>query len=380
MKQTIRCVLFILFLCACKSPDLQTIEEGCTRERIDLDQKQELSMYELFSAMEIIPLETTKASVLGNPLRKIVVNKGLFYILDYKQDAIVVFDSQGKYLRKIDKYGNGPEEYTHLYDFGFNRFDGNLELMSAAGYINVYDSLGVTYKHTIKVPSYIRAVSYFANMAPDRYLFFSTREKEEKKLLIYDRKEDKIVSETYSIPEFIFSHTPYKHSYSPFYVYADTVCFVQSYNGDVFSMGQDGELTPRYLWDFMDYNFDISTLKEEPIEFYVKHRRTVGANYATCFLSYGENSKYYITGFSLRKKIHHLLIDKTNGKHFVFNTFKEGGVCFPLSMDETAVYFYASPSELDIAVNSNTLNIENKQRYDAVQPDDNPIIIKYTFK
>lgn len=57
------------------------------------------------------------------------------------------------------------------------------ELMSAAGYINVYDSLGVTYKHTIKVPSYIRAVSYFANMAPDRYLFFSTRKKEEKKLL-----------------------------------------------------------------------------------------------------------------------------------------------------------------------------------------------------
>lgn len=26
------------------------------------------------------------------------------------------------------------------------------------------------------------------------------------------------------------------------------------------------------------------------------------------------------------------------------------------------------------------LIVENKQRYDAVQPDDNPIIIKYTFK
>lgn len=379
MKQ-ILCLLFIFSLYACKSTDLQPTEEDCTRECIDLDQKQELSMYELFSAMEIIPLETTKASVLGNPLRKIVVNKGLFYVLDYKQDAIVVFDSQGKYLRKIDKYGNGPEEYTHLYDFGFNRFDGNLELMSAAGYINVYDSLGVVYKHTIKLPSYIRAVSYFANMAPDRYLFFCTRKEEEKKLLIYDRKEDKIVSETYSIPEFIFFNTPYHHSYSPFYVYADTVCFVQSYNGDVFWMGQDGELTPRYLWDFMDYNFDISTLKEETIEFYVKHQRTVGANYATSFLSYGENSKYYITSFRLRKKIHHLIIDKANGKHLVFNTFKEGGVCFPLSMDETAVYFYASPSELHIAVNSEILNDWNRKKYDAVQPDDNPLIIKYTFK
>lgn len=61
-------------------------------------------------------------------------------------------------------------------------------------------------------------------------------------------------------------------------------------------------LTPRYFWDFMDYNFDISTLKEEPIEFYVKHQSTVGANYATSFLSYGENSKYYITSFRLKKE------------------------------------------------------------------------------
>lgn len=55
----------------------------------------------------------------------------------------------------------------------------------------------------------------------------------------------------------------------------------------------------------MEYNFDISTLKEESIEFYVNHSRNVSSHYATCFLAYGENSDYYITRFRLKKRYYH---------------------------------------------------------------------------
>lgn len=379
MKQSIALILFVVFFIACEEPKRSVVEKKSTMEAIDLDKKSELSMHDLFSNMEIIPLETTKKSVLGHPLKKLIVKDGLFYALDRKQNSVFVFDSNGLFVKKIDKYGSGPEEYTLLYDFGFNRFDGNLELMSATGYINVYDSLGEAFKHRIKLPDSIPAVSYFTNVSPGKYLFFSNS-KEGNKILLYDAQRDRLIAEAYNIPKFIFFNTPYHHSYSPFYIYADTICFVQAYNGDVFSINNDGELKPRYLWDFMEYNFDISTLKEESIEFYVAHRRTVGSNYATCFLSYGENSKYYITSFSLRKKTYHLIIDKKKGKSIIFNTFKEGGVCFPVFMDESALYFYASPAEIDIAVNAKTLSQEAREKYNSMQVDDNPVVIKYTFK
>lgn len=372
-------ILLFFLLISCNSPKLPIARKESTMGRIDLDEKTELSMYELFSDMEIIPLETQKESLLGHPLRKLIMKNGLYYALDSKQNSIFVFGSDGQFLKKINKYGKGPDEYTLLYDFGFNRFDGNLELMSAAGYINVYDSIGDVYKNRIKLPDSILSVSYFANTAPDKYLFFSNH-REGNKMLLYDAKLKLLVTETYDIPSFIYSNTPYHHSYSPFYEFADTICFVQAYNGDVFTVDDNGHLEPKYLWDFGGYNFDISILKDEPIEFYVKHRRNVGSNFATCFLSYGENSKYYITSFSLRKKIYHLIIDKKNGKHFVFNAFKEGNTCFPVFMDERTLLFYASPSELDIAINSSELKGELKKKYDSVQPDGNPVIIKYTFK
>lgn len=63
----------------------------------------------------------------------------------------------------------------------------------------------------------------------------------------------------------------------------------------------------------MEYNFDISTLKEESIEFYVNHSRNVSSHYATCFLVYGENSDYYITRFRLKKRYYHLILNKKKG-------------------------------------------------------------------
>ena len=46
------------------------------------------------------------------------------------------------------------------------------------------------------------------------------------------------------------------------------------------------------------------------MEYYFKYARTVGAKYANIFVSYGENSRYYITDFAYDNKYWTLIYDK----------------------------------------------------------------------
>ena len=379
MKNILVFIIIAMGLAACRRSSTITPRDVKGIKTVNIDKNNVVSIYDIFSKVEIIPLEMTEESALGYPLRKILVNDGNYYVLDYTQNTIFKFDSCGKYLDKINKLGSAPEEYTLLYDFSFNPYNQNLELMSAMGYINIYDHSGEFFKQRVNLPKTVHSINYFANLSPDKYVFFSNT-KEGNKIMLYDIKEKKITSENYDVPSFIFTNTPYHHSYSPFYMHNDTVCFVQAYNGDVFTICEDGTLKPRFQWNFMEYNFDISTLKEESIEFYVNHSRSVSSHYATCFLAYGENSDYYITRFRLKKRYYHLILNKKEGTCLTFNSLKEGCDCFPFLMDNNYLYFYVSPRELNFALNPDVLNSRDRLKFETVTFDDNPIIIKYTFK
>lgn len=155
---------------------------------------------------------------------------------------------------------------------------------------------------------------------------------------------------------------------------------MQAYNGEVYVADRNGGLNSKYSFDFGKYNFDISDLQEEPIEYYVRHSHSIGTKYANRFIAYGENSRYYISRFAFWKSLYHLVVDKQNGNIMTFRKLKEKCLCFPVCMDETALYFFASPQELQFAVNSEILPDAEREKFNAVSSDDNLVVIKYTFK
>ncbi|WP_299992174.1 hypothetical protein [uncultured Bacteroides sp.] len=73
-------------------------------------------------------------------------------------------------------------------------------------------------------------------------------------------------------------------------------------------------------------------------------------------------------------------MNKRDGSVMTFQRLKEKCLCFPVCMDETALYFFASPQELQVAINPEILSDEERKKFDSVLPDDNPVVIKYTFK
>lgn len=380
MKVYISIILLLTLLCCSCNQHNKVHPYGEFTNLVNLDEEHVVSIYDLFSEVEIIPMETNEESVMGYPITKMLIDNGQFYFSTHKGNAIWQFDSSGHFIRKINHYGAGPHEYSELSDFRFNRFTGDLEILCTWGYLNVYEHSGNIFKKRISFDKeHISVLHNFIELSQNKYLLFSAS-KRGNKMIWYDVSNNDIISEDYNLPEFLFFNTPYHHTYTPFYVFNDTVHFVQAGNGEVFVADTIGGLRTKYNFDFGKYNFDISKLEEESVEFYVRHSHSIGTKYANRFLAYGENSNYYISRFSFQKGIQHLLMDKKNNNIITFGRTKEKCLLMPVYMDENFLYYFASPQELQVAINPKILSDEDVVRFNSVSPDDNLVVIKCKFK
>ncbi|MCK9305839.1 MAG: 6-bladed beta-propeller, partial [Bacteroidales bacterium] len=92
------------------------------------------------SNIDYIRLETNDSSVLGN-ITDIFLEKGLLFIADDK-DVCRIFDSNGKYIRSINRIGRGPEEYLSIRDMYVSSKTGNIMIMDHSGVITEYSMYG----------------------------------------------------------------------------------------------------------------------------------------------------------------------------------------------------------------------------------------------
>jgi hypothetical protein len=89
-------------------------EEGPVSVKIDLEASRspkEISDFQKRFSIRLLPLETTEDALFGYANRVVVSGETIF-ILDAGQDAVFRYDLSGRYVGKIYRQGNGPEEYV----------------------------------------------------------------------------------------------------------------------------------------------------------------------------------------------------------------------------------------------------------------------------
>lgn len=372
----------ILYSCN-SSSTYHGVREGAIS--INPDQNDQVSLADFFSEIDIIPLETLDGSLLtflmGEP-DKVIKYEDKFYFLDKSQDIIVVFGNNGQFLNRISRKGNGPSEYISISDFNINRFSRNLEVLSPEGkYINVYDLDSYDFIKKIQLPGDIPVVHQFHHLTPSSYIFASYAS--DFKIYFYTINDEKIIESDYKLPQWFNHGTTFTPtSRNPFYVYNDSLHFVQIYNGDVFTVSpSDYTLSSRYSWNFGEHNFTLSLLPEnESINYYLDMLKKISINYAVLFQIYQENSRYYFTRFKFKNRYKHLIFDKETNGYKLFEQFKEGGQFLPQWIEEDAVYTIISPDFLHYVISPSSLNEKNRLIYSQITEDDNPVIIKYTLK
>jgi hypothetical protein len=88
--------------------------------KIDLTANQSeksISDFQKRFSIRLVPLETTDASLIGSILQIIVTEKDIFIknTVGLMMSNILRFDTEGNFINKIDRTGNGPQEYNSIH-------------------------------------------------------------------------------------------------------------------------------------------------------------------------------------------------------------------------------------------------------------------------
>ena len=135
-------ILFILMGCGVdKSDSLVTVDVTANYP------KKELVLQD-FMDVEYIPLETTDEFVVKGKITD--VGKDILVLTNVRQGEILIFDrSTGKGLKKINRKGQGPEEYILPFNVHLNKEEDEMFVNDGpSSKIQVYDLDG-NYKRTI---------------------------------------------------------------------------------------------------------------------------------------------------------------------------------------------------------------------------------------
>ena len=92
MKNIFLFIVCVIFGTSCSRSLQEYKKEGSVS--IDMENLKELSFYDVFTKMDIYPLETINESLIKNTY-KVVLHGGLFYILDDMLSVIFVFNQEG---------------------------------------------------------------------------------------------------------------------------------------------------------------------------------------------------------------------------------------------------------------------------------------------
>lgn len=123
--------LYFVILYSCSGDHIEKVESPKNLEVIKVPEgkKSYAKFTDLFSEWKLIPLETTSKSLIGN-IRRITVFKSNYYILDRQTNSVLIFNSGGKFLNKIQKLGNRIGEYRGLMDFTIDEKKNQIILSS----------------------------------------------------------------------------------------------------------------------------------------------------------------------------------------------------------------------------------------------------------
>lgn len=120
------CCLLILVLGACH----KGVQRGDNHIVIDLTANvQDTLFYSSFvDSLRYINLETTESCLIGK-IKDVIISSDRIFVLDDRLSIIWIFDKQGRYLNKIDRKGDGPEEYKTLNQFDYDEENQTILLL-----------------------------------------------------------------------------------------------------------------------------------------------------------------------------------------------------------------------------------------------------------
>lgn len=351
------------------------IQDGCIM--VNLDNNQKVSLFDYFSHIELIPLETSDDILVGY-CEDLVPYQNRYYIFDRKRAVVQIFDQDGKFISLIDKRGQGPGEYTpNLTSIFLNPFTGNIDITDM-GCIYSYDLTG---KHVRTIPRTEDASGPYWNLislSDNLYVGFSLflfNNSDRHKINYYNIKENKIIHKYYEEDELLnkYAIVPFA---PPFYEYNGNYYFYRLVDKETYEVGLNS-LKKAYTWDFGKYNYDAKKLNlpDDPGSIITLPYRIIVQ---------GQNNRYVMAYIYLKNNIPAYLIhDKSIDECKYIEHFTESVDFIPRKITNEYVLTWYQHGELENYISEKMLDENNRKIFHKLlnaSEEMNPIIVKYYFK
>ena len=385
MKKCFYLLLLTWLLAACSSQTKET-ENNVLKAAL---KETEVSLKDLFSRIEVIPLETNDTALMDHVHRIRKVNNK-YYILNedypgFTYINILVYDAEGNFLHTIGKKGQGPEEYPWLiYDMDIDAEKDLVHMMSPSGMLYLYRTDG----------SFVRKMNMPEGLIYHGLQFLNSNQLlswaggtdiDNDAMSVLDADSAKLIKGLWR------DHNDPNWDIIEFtYAYQDKIYFTPSIDRQVYEVTSDS-LRIAYEWDFGEDNYDASSVRSRlegltPVdkeEEWKEMRKTGGVPYT--LLKQGQTNKYYFTNVlgilgerddkGYAKNYFSLFYEKATGRSFYFKKTTEGLAIRPDMTTEEALYQLIPTEDLELLLP--VLDETEKAKVMKRVEDDNPCLVKF---
>lgn len=365
-------IISIFLLESCKGrieqTDIETIQVNLTEAQVKAS--------ELFSYIEPVVLETTDSSLLKD-ISKSYLTKDYFFIKSHH--ALFIFDRKGHFVRKIERLGNGPEEYAGLSDFDVDEKTNDIYILDKAQQkILIYDFTG-KYQQTIPVGFW--AMKLVKTDANQIYLYSGNEESPSNPYKLNLLTDASVGQSFLKIDQ---RKKEYLHINSPqnFYWKNGELFFFEAFNDTIYDVTRN---TPQYYLnyknsvpsDFFDQKFS------NIMDFFQKYN---GSGYVNSTYNVFENeNKLFFSCFSKGVKylnIYHKSTQHCSSYSSILDDLLFSDCIIPYSEDDFEfwtnrngeIMYYVS-SQYAAEHMSHITNDTHRQLIQAMVEDNNPIAI-----
>lgn len=299
-------VIFAIIFFSCSNKDLKVISTSILHIEIPVNQLNQLKLSDIISEFKAVKLEFTQNSMIGS-VRKTVIHNGLIYILDtFGAKSVLVFNMEGKFVRRIGSLGKGPGQYLSPDDFIIDTLKNQIEILGNRK-IN-YFSVDGTYLRSINI-GYTSSNFYKQD---DKY-FFAVYGKEDYK--VYRTDLDGKIEVRY-LPT--FKDYESVSGFMCFIPQKSQLLLYRPIMRDTIYSFNDSHVVPFRIIDFGRYKFKLDEFKKLSFEEQMKFLKKNG-NINQCLISnYFENTNYMHVRYNMSGNRYEYILNKNTGKYVHF--------------------------------------------------------------
>jgi len=389
-------IIIIIFINNCHHSTINAPRLGIDLKNLELG-----SFDNYISHVDIIPLETSEESIIKR-IEKVIEFDNKYFIQNSNRN-ILVFNSNGVFIKSIGKSGRGPGELAYIVDFQINHYSNNIEILEATGNLMVFDLNG-EYLHNYSVPT--REVSAFTIINEDLIMFSHNRS--DCGISVFSRKNNKIIQKFFEFSEDFFLNHPFAVK-SHFYKYNNEFFLHHSYMNKLYKY-ENNTLNLFLEFNFGNHNFNAESYRwpqDLPYDKYLNILKD--GEYVFGFHNEFQTDRYiFILAYfksdeiaiiydkkkdDLSTFIHIkglIQYDMSNVDKYInfwsneITTSSEQGLRLPEILNRDSGNTYAICSfdytRKDIYLYPEILNIQNLKTFEEITKSQNPVIIKYFFK